>query len=601
MEGNNMMHSLSMRTLLPLLILSSAVLRAQSTAPSVISRRDPEFSDEARRARVQATVVLNITVGEDGKAREVQVAKGAGFGLDEKAVEAIDMWLFRPATKDGNAVAIQAQVEMNFRLLVKEPEDHSGQLARLNFNLPPGAARPELILGKLPGNPAAEGDQALRFRLQVDTGGTVKNITVLATTDPVWEKETIATLQSWRFRPAQQNGSPLPAEGIFELTVTERPAAEAAAAAATPDIVQQSGPEEKKPAPRQIRAFPDPRPIAGLNARVNHTATRLANGTILLAGGAAHRSETEPGSADFQALASAQIYDWATRKIVNTGSMLTARQNHTATLLRDGRVLIVGGRGDQPIASAEIYDPSSGTFSPAGNLREARESHTAALLPDGRVLVCGGTGAANRDLTSAEIYDPVTRAFTPAGNMTSARTSFHAVALQDGRVLLLGGVGAAGGTAEIYDPARATFHATGNMTTPRYGFSASALEGGQVLIAGGSAGSSGGPAMASAEIYDPATNSFQLTGPMTGPREFHTALLLADHKVLITGGIPGSPGAPLAATEIYDPATATFSEGPVLKGLHTGNSATLLQDGTALVAGSGLTGYGGSAELLTLR
>jgi TonB family protein len=574
------------------LTLSAAGLILAQTAPTVISRADPEYSDEARLARVQSQVVLDITVGEDGKARDIQVANGAGFGLDERAIEAVKAWVFRPGAKEGNPVAMKAKVELNFRLLVKDPEDHSDQIARLNFTLPAGTLRPQLTVGKLPGNPVSAGDQLLRFHLWIDANGVPEDVTVLSSTDHAWEQLTERVVKTWRFRPASVNGSAVAVEGVFELAHSEPPMP---ALPLSMPVVSATVPDASViPIAPAVVA----RPVTGLQSRVNNTATLLNNGTVLLAGGAAHLSEMEPGSADFRDIASAQIFDFATRRIVNTGDMITARANQTATLLQDGTVLIAGGGTDHALSTAEIYDPSTGKFLTTGSLHTARTRQGAALLPNGDVLICGGTGIGNKNLASAEIYDPRMKLFTIAGNMTTARTSFRAVTLKDGRILLIGGFGAAGGTAETYDPVRNTFQATGNMTLVRFGFSATVLKSGEVLIAGGSRSPNQGPALASAEVYDPVAGSFHATGLMSEPREFHTALLLGNGKVLVAGGLPASPGSPLTATEIYDPASGSFSSGPQLSGRHTGHTATLLQDGNVLVAGSGLIGFTNSAELL---
>src|SRR5262249_44310443 len=116
-----------------------------------------------------------------------------------------------------------------------------------------------------------------------------------------------------------------------------------------------------------------------------------------------------------------------------------------AAALTDGTVLFVGGYsdiGDSYSSGAELYDPSSGSFRPTGDMTTGRENHTATLLPDGTVLIARGQGkpSSNPPVTiSAEIYDPATGAFSPTGNMTGAHESHTATLLLDGRVLLTGG------------------------------------------------------------------------------------------------------------------------------------------------------------------
>ncbi|HEY4087542.1 MAG TPA: TonB family protein [Bryobacteraceae bacterium] len=560
-------------TLIPgaaLLAALAALLPAQTTPdtqPSLIYRSEPEYSAEATRARVQATVTLGVTVGEDGRAHDVHVQQGAGFGLDEKAIEAMDKWRFNPGTHDGHPASVPANIEMNFDILARNDKiDHSGQRARLNFTLPPHATRPELMVGQLPGNPDAPGDQLLRFHIQVDSQGATKDVTPLNATDLLWEKQALIVIKTWRFEPAQLNGKPVVVEGVFELAHSGDVAPPMLIEPPAQVAGEASAPSASSPVPAAVE-------IPGLSPRAHHTATVLANGTILIAGGSPQQSN-------------AQIYDWATRAIVNTGSLHDARENHIAALLRDGTVLIAGGRGAQPLASAEIFNPSTGTFSPTGNLREAREDAAAAALPDGRILICGGKGAGQKYLASTEIYNSRTKSFTPGPNMTAPRSSFHAIHLKDGRIFLLGGFGPAASTTEIYDPAVNAFHAAAKMTAPRYHLSAALLANGKLLIAGGTADPDRGPALSTAELYDPVSNTFESTGPLAQARTSAEATLLQNGKVLLTGGAPLNP------TEIYDPTTGTFTAGPTLNDLPVGHTATPLQDGSVLIAG------GARAELI---
>jgi Galactose oxidase, central domain len=287
---------------------------------------------------------------------------------------------------------------------------------------------------------------------------------------------------------------------------------------------------------------------AMIEARDGYTATLLPDGEVLVAGGSA----TRVGSSPFP-LATAELYDPRTTAWTAIGSMATARAGHTATLLADGKVLVAGGVpafGDyiprSPLASAELYDPGTKTWTAAAGMNEAREGHTATLLLDGNVLVVGGGNSP----ASTELYDSRTKTWTAVGNLTEARSGYTATRLRDGRVLVVGGYGAGWlSSAELYDPATGSWTATGGMIQGRASQTATLLPDGTVLVAGGAIEvTSNSDAMTLAEIYDPCNETWTATGSMSLARHSHTATLLLDGKVLVVGG-----GSAPASAELYDP------------------------------------------------
>ena len=194
-------------------------------------------------------------------------------------------------------------------------------------------------------------------------------------------------------------------------------------------------------------------------SRCLHTATLLPDGTVMVAGG------IEGGGAGLSASRSAELYDPASGSWNSTASMNGGRYQHTATLLADGTVLVAGGynpkKSPSSLASAELYHPASGTWTSTGSLGNPRTGHTATLLMDGRVLVAGGSES-NSNIISAEIYDPASGSWTEAATLTTARSDHTATLLPDGRVLVAGGTGPLK-SAEIYDPANNTWTPTGSL------------------------------------------------------------------------------------------------------------------------------------------
>jgi N-acetylneuraminic acid mutarotase len=328
--------------------------------------------------------------------------------------------------------------------------------------------------------------------------------------------------------------------------------------------------------------------------RSDHNATLLMHGKVLVTGG--YNNLTS-------GILSAQLYDPATNTwSPSAGSMATPRNNFTATLLTNGKVLIAGGYYNKPISSAELYDPVSNTWSPAASMAAARGSHTATLLANGKVLVAGGD-TNHGFLSSAELYDPQNNTWSSAGSMGVARAYQTATLLTNGKVLLAGGDNAVPVTAELYDPATNTWSAAGSLAVAQFGFTATLLGNGKVLIAGGGDLSD---FTNSAQLYDPFSNSWSLVASMHTQRSGHTATLLGNGKVLIVGGVSPNRGAPQntfnSSAELYDPANNTWSFTGAMSSGRWNHTATLLNNGRVLVTGgfsSGVSPYA-SAELYTL-
>src|SRR6185369_6765445 len=191
---------------------------------------------------------------------------------------------------------------------------------------------------------------------------------------------------------------------------------------------------------------------------------------------------------------------------VASASMTSERHGHTATRLADGRVLIAGGENTSgTLNQTEIYDPASATFSEAGNMTTARVDHSATLLGDGRVLLAGGQNG-GASLATTEIFDPATGSFTNGPTMSVARAGHSATLFAEGRVLIAGGD--ASGSVEILDVAAGTSAATGGLSGARTLHSAALLQDGRVLVVGGK--DADGNLLAHGEIFDPAAGTFSI-------------------------------------------------------------------------------------------
>ena len=329
-------------------------------------------------------------------------------------------------------------------------------------------------------------------------------------------------------------------------------------------------------------------PVGGpLTERTLYTATRLPDGRVLIAGG-----ENSSGNV----LGSAEIYDPATQTFTATGRMTTPRAEHTATLLPNGQVLIAGGvyfdtnfNNFTTLASAELYDPSTGVFTATSlPMNQGRDSHTATLLNNGTVVIVGGilfTPGVGDSAADNEIYDPVAGTFTATGASLVPRDSHTANLLKDGTVLIAGGESPAGlpltPNAEVYDPVAQTFSGVGNMLIANLEHdTATLLNSGQVLVAGGVCFSCN--STNTTEVYDPVAKTFSAGINMSVARSFQTATPLNTGTVLIVGG---DASATTGTAEIYDPVAQTFTAAGALQNACGGSTATLMKDGTVLIVG----------------
>jgi N-acetylneuraminic acid mutarotase len=274
--------------------------------------------------------------------------------------------------------------------------------------------------------------------------------------------------------------------------------------------------------------------------RVGHAATLLHSGLVLINGGG-EGTISANGQLHWELVPTAELYNPDTNEWILTGSPSLPRSHHTATLLRDGNVLVVGGSdsGGTVLADAEIYDFSTQTWSSTRPLHFARSGHAATELADGRVLVVGG--GITQAITSAEIYDPRTQAWTDTGPLQQAREGHHtATLLSDGRVLVVGGDGVTTAfldSIELLDPATETWTLGQRLSYPRSHHTATRLQDGKVLVVGGV------KSQWSCVVFHPDSGDWSDVGDLNESRIDHTAALFAQWKCYGSWGVGRGPPA----------------------------------------------------------
>ena len=292
------------------------------------------------------------------------------------------------------------------------------------------------------------------------------------------------------------------------------------------------------------------------------------------------------------------------------GAQLDSIDIHTATRVGDGRVIIAGGLGLDPMGNAlaldgfHSYDPSTEVFSPAGGtMAHPRVLHSTVRLNDGRILLTGGLDELNVIRDTVDIWDPATETVTPAAPMSTPRTVHTATRLCDGRVLVVGGASlfdtvtptnsTVEATSEIYNPATNSWSPGPSLPNPRIGHQATLMNDGRVLITGGLEitvlfGVPVPTISNDCTRYDPATNGFVATSNFVGERALHAQVLLDNGDVLVTGGAIGDvamlTATPLNTCRRYNAATNSWTNVASMANARGFHSMVNL-DGTILVLG----------------
>jgi hypothetical protein len=275
--------------------------------------------------------------------------------------------------------------------------------------------------------------------------------------------------------------------------------------------------------------------------RAAHTATVLPDGRVLIAGGC-----TLDGCGGTPAGGRTEIYDPRRQRFERGPAMVRARAGHTATALKDGRVLITGGYPDEghpPMASIEVFDPASGRFTEVAAMAAGRGAHTATRLGDGRVLIVGGVSG-RAALSSVEIFDPGTNRITAAAALPTAKATHGAARLTDGRVLVAGGQTGVGHgvalteSAFVYDPTSNRWKDVVGLSRPTYKLAIAPLPGGGAIVVGGQLADDPASRLATTEIYDHIAGAFRPGPTMSEPRYkiSDAVVALPDGRVVIAGG-----------------------------------------------------------------
>ena len=320
-----------------------------------------------------------------------------------------------------------------------------------------------------------------------------------------------------------------------------------------------------------------------LENRGDHATTLLDDGTLFVSGGRAAKATN-----------TTELLDIVTGLWTPRSPMVYKRYGHSQVLLNDGNLLVVGG---SPNATKdyipEIYNPSTDTWTQTDSMKyPRRQGHTATVMADGRVLVTGGLAEINgtrKAIAHVEIYDPQNGSWSIASDMSEPREMHKAILLNTNKVLVISSnndkmyiLGSS--SAELYDPETGEWSSAGSLDYPHAtNFTVTKLKDGRILVSGG--GTKGrylAPNLTDVmEIYDPSSNEWSLTEPMTSKSWEHTTNLLDDGNILFVKS---------RILEIYNPETKTWTLiGEMPESRAGDHTATLVNGKTIIIGGSKIT------------
>lgn len=311
-----------------------------------------------------------------------------------------------------------------------------------------------------------------------------------------------------------------------------------------------------------------------------HTATLLKDGRVLITGG---------GKLSSGFLKSAEIYDPKTNKFTKTGDMTVPRVNHAAVLLQDGKVLITGGYFSnnggplKSMKSAEIYNPKTGKFTKINDMNHAWDNHNMILLNDGRVLI-------SKFSPVLEIFDPNKNEFKDTIPCLTNGSPDTSTLLKDGNVLLASGFHLYKSlyyNPQIFDLKTEKFRFISQMAFSRSFSTATLLKNGEVIIIGGNG--SGNGYVKESEIYNPKSDNFRLAAALNQMRSWHSSILLQNGKVLVVGGQTDFDEElkSLKSAELYEPQDNRFIKIGNMHYIRTKPTLTLLKNGNVLIISNG--------------